>query len=59
MKVIIKNKGGNVSFTIGVQTFTLRHVDEDTAEETERIATFYKEMLKTAFDNLGVESEII
>jgi len=58
-KVQIKSVGGNVSFSIDHQSFTLRHIEEDTKEDTEQSIKFYKDMLKVAFERLGAKVEIL
>jgi hypothetical protein len=50
--------GQYVKFTIGNQTFSLQEIIEDTKEDEKQTVIFYKEMLKKAFENLGIEVEL-
>lgn len=57
-EVEIFGMGGNVNFKIGVQSFRLNPIIEETQEDTLRTASWYKDMLKIAFENLGAKVTI-
>ena len=50
-KITETSKGHQVSFTIGVQTFTLRELEGEEGMNSLEYAKWYESMLNKAFDN--------
>lgn len=51
-KIVETHKGHTVEFTIGVQTFSLKEIENDVYDDTKKHAEWYEKQLNHAFSQL-------